>query len=513
MATGKLPKIPMQGDAEFGDAAVQRDWRSAVKLSSAVSYCEEFLSKAGFDRGPWLTVAFAAGIAAWFVLKSPWQWSAGIGLALLVSIGALAAWKEDTSRPHIRSAVVALGLMFATGVAVIWLRSTVVGAEPIERPMVLPIQGYVLERENQPALGRIRLTVAIRDAAAGRAIKVRANVPIEQVGPKIVEGATIRARVRLMPPAAPMLPGSYDFARAAWFKGLSATGSVIGEIEIVRPSERAAVFAPIQRRLSGHVHRHLDGSAGSIAAAFASGDRGAISRADEDAMRDAGLTHLLSISGLHVSAVIAAAYIIVLKLLALWPAVALRVRLPVFAAAAGALAGIGYTLLTGAEVPTVRSCVAALLVLGALALGRNALSLRMVAVAAFAVLVLWPEAISGPSFQMSFAAVMAFLAPREESALACTARRSAMLLLTGLVIEIALTPIVLFHFHRAGLYGALANVVAIPLVTFVAMPLIALRSCLTWRGLGHLHGGWQASRWTCWSGLRTSRHRSRVQSS
>jgi competence protein ComEC len=240
----------------------------------------------------------------------------------------------------------------------------------------------------------------------------------------------------------------------------------------------------------------MDGSAASIAAALVSGDRGAISEADEAAMRDSGLTHLLSISGLHVSAVIAAAYFLAIKLLALWPWLALRARLPLAAAGIGALAGIGYTLLTGAEVPTVRSCVGAVLVLIALALGREPLSLRMVAVAAIVVLALWPESLVGPSFQMSFAAVIAivalhnagwakrFLAPREQSWLARTARRVAMLFATGLLIEFALMPIVLFHFHRAGVYGAFANVVAIPLVTFVTMPLLALALMLDSVGIG-----------------------------
>jgi len=150
----------------------------------------------------------------------------------------------------------------------------------------------------------------------------------------------------------------------------------------------------------------------------------------------------------------------------------LRVRQPVVAASA--------------EAPTVRSCVAALLVLGALVLGRDALSLRMIAVAGDFVLLSWPESAIGPNFQMSFAAVLAiialstsalvraFLAAREEPWSIPPARRVAMLFATGVVIELALIPIVLFHFHRAGLYGALANVVAIPLVTFGSMPLIAL---------------------------------------
>ena len=120
-----------------------------------------------------------------------------------------------------------------------------------------------------------------------------------------------------MPPAPPMLPGAYNFARAAWFGGLAATGSAIGPVEIIRPAATATGSATIQRALAAHVRSRVDGSAGAIAAAFASGDGGSISEADEFAMRDSGLTHLLSISGLHVSALIAAAYFAVLKLLAL----------------------------------------------------------------------------------------------------------------------------------------------------------------------------------------------------
>jgi len=160
------------------------------------------------------------------------------------------------------------------------------------------------------------------------------------------------------------------------------------------------------------------------------------------------------------------------------------------------LAVIGYTLLTGSEVPTVRSCVGAALVLIALALGREPLSLRMVATAALFVLLAWPESLIGPSFQLSFAAVLSivalhncaparsFLAPREESWLSKMSRRALMLLITGLVIEIALMPIVMFHFYRTEVYGAFANVVAIPLVTFLSMPLIALALLMDTVGAG-----------------------------
>jgi competence protein ComEC len=504
------PIIPMgdaSGSTPDGSGVPARPWQSGGGKSSAgggrgaalAARAEGFLAAAGFDRAPWLTVLFMAGILTWFALPAPIYWLAAMVAAGGVALAARLKWPPlsdaGDARVHLRQALLAGGLVFAAGIAVIWARSEVVGAPPIAAPTVEVLHGAVLEREDEPAEGRIRLTLAVRLAGEGdvapAARKVRVNVPLEALTgaaatPALAEGAVVRLRARLMPPAPPMLPGAYNFARAAWFRGLAATGSAIGPVAVIRPAPEGTGIATIQRALAAHVRARVDGSAGTIAAAFASGDRGSISEADEIAMRDSGLTHLLSISGLHVSAVIAAAYFAVLKLLALWPALALRVRLPVVAASAGALAGIGYTLLTGAEVPTVRSCVAALLVLGALALGREALSLRMVAVAGGFVLLLWPESAIGPSFQMSFSAVLAiialstsapvraFLAAREEPWWTPTLRRVAMLFATGVVIELALMPIVMFHFHRAGLYGALANVVAIPLVTFVSMPLIAL---------------------------------------
>ena len=487
MANDGTPMVPFGAPDGPADAAVQRHWRMRAILSRTGDHTEKFLVQSGFDRGPWLAVAFAAGIGAWFLLAMPWQWIAGLVIALAAAVFSHAIWRGAEGRQHLRLAVGALGLAFALGLTTVWVRSEMVGAEPISRPMLMKLDARILERTEQPSEDRVRLVLATRDAEAGRAIRVRVNVPNDRDMPELREGARVELRARLMPPSPPLLPGAYDFARDAWFKGFAATGSLVGEVRVTEPAEaNDGWLAGKQRDLSAHVRSQLSGAPGTIAAAFATGDRGGIAKADEEAMRDAGLTHLLSISGLHVSAVIAAAYFLAIKLLALWPWLALRARLPLLAAASAAAVGIGYTLLTGAQVPTVRSCIGAVLVLGALALGREPLSLRMVAVAAGAVLVLWPESLVGPSFQMSFSAVIAivalhnsqpvrdFLAPREEGWTRVMSRRVLMLFITGLVIEIALTPIVLFHFHRSGLYGAFANVFAIPLVTFLSMPLIAL---------------------------------------
>ncbi len=486
MASVVPPEVPIDSPAPPGAALQHSHWPKREDLSSGLASVEHFLESAGFDRAPWAVVAFAGGIAAWFILPGVQQWTALLAGCFLVAGAAQVLLGREGRYPYLRQALAIAALALAAGCTVAWGKSALVGTPAIVRPTVATIDGRLLQREDQPAQQRIRLLLAAREPQTGRAIKVRLNLDSQDNAAGLQVGALVRMRVRLVPPAPPMLPGSYDFARTAWFQGIAATGSVLGPMEVREAGKGGDWLSRVQRGLSQHVRSRLSGSPGTIAAAFASGDRGAIAEADEDAMRNSGLTHLLSISGLHVSAVIAAAYFLAMKLFAAWPWLALRVRVPLLAASGGALAGLGYTLLTGAEVPTIRSCVAALLVLGALAIGREPLSPRMVAIAAFVILLLWPEALAGPSFQMSFAAVIAivalhgaeplrrFTAPRDEPWWAKGLRQLAMLLLTGVVIELALMPIGLFHFHRAGVYGALANVIAIPLTTFVSMPLIAL---------------------------------------
>ena len=486
MASDATPLVPMGNEAPQSAALQHKLWRKLPDLSSGLARAEHFLAVSQFELANWLVVAFAAGIAAWFAAANVWQWTGVIAAALAAAIGAAAAFPADGRYPYLRRSLMVAGVTVAVGCSFVWAKSALVGTEPIARQTVTWLTGRLLVREEQPAQERVRLRLATRDPDTGRPIQVRVNLDSADDRPELAEGAVVRLRARLVPPASPMLPGGYDFSRAAWFSGIAATGSVLGPVTVVSPGDQDSAMRRLQRSLSHHVRENLQGSPGALAAAFASGDRGAIAPEDEDAMRDAGLTHLLSISGLHVSAVIAAAYFIALRFLALFPWLTLRLRVPIVAAGAGAAAGIFYTVLTGAEVPTIRSCIAAVLVMLALVLGREPLSMRMIAVGALLVMLVWPEAVVSPGFQMSFASVIAIVslhsaapmrtynAPREEPLWARWSRQLAMLLLTGVVIELALMPIGLFHFHRAGIYGALANVIAIPLTTLASMPLIAL---------------------------------------
>lgn len=446
----------------------------------------------------WLPVMLGLGIAGWFLLPDEAAWTVAI---LLSGAGALAAAAVGRGGRAARAVLIA-ALAVMIGLASIWARAERVAGVVLTRPTIVAFEARVERVEPLPARGLMRLRLApTRVTDAGRGGRgtvlptfVRVNLAVADVPAGLSRGAVIALRARLMPPPQPAVPGAYDYARVAWFDRIGGTGRGFAPVRIVSGGE---IEGPgLRQRLSAHIERSLDGSAGGIASALATGDEGAISEADAEAMRRSGLAHLLSVSGLHITAVVAATMLVVLRLLALSPWLALRFRLPLIAAAAGAAAAIGYTVLTGSQVPTIRSCVAAVMVLVALVMGREAMTLRLVAAGAVVVLLLWPEALAGPSFQLSFAAITAIVAlnehpgvkalvsSREEPRWKRFARAIGALVLTGLAVEIALLPIGLYHFHKAGLYGVAANIVAIPLTTFVIMPLEALALALDAAGWG-----------------------------
>lgn len=450
---------------------------------------EAFLEAERDQLALWLPVALGAGIAAWFTLTGPMQWT--VWLLVMAALACGSALLPVGSRT--RRVVLVASLASLLGCGAIWARAAWVAHSVLLRPTVTTFTARIERVEVQTAKDRVRLTMAPVDAPA---LPNRVRVTVDDVAASagLIAGDRIKLRARLVGPPNASIPGGFDFSRVAWFQGLGATGKAIGPV--TRLGAQEVKQAGLRERLSAHIRTRLAGSAGGIASAFATGDRGGISPEDEDAMRASGLTHLLSVSGLHVTAVVGAAIFLSLRLLALSPFLALRLPLLLISALIGALTGVGYTLLTGAEVPTVRSCVAALLVLGGIALGREAFTLRLVATGAIIVLLLWPEALVGPSFQLSFAAITSIVALHEtpvmrmlsvkgeEGLLGRFGRAVLGLLVTGIVVEAALAPIALFHFHKSGLYGAVANIIAIPLTTFVIMPLEALALLLDTLGLG-----------------------------
>ena len=363
---------------------------------------ESFLEHERGQLPLWLVAGFGAGIASWFALDYAEGWLA----VILIGCGAaIGGFSFDGGR--LERAIGWLGLALALGCGLIWTRSEWVAAPRLDRPTVTSFVAEVERVEHIAARSDVRLT--LQTIGSGLPPRVRVTIKSDAVPEGVAAGAKIKVRARLAPPPPMALPGTHDFARDAWFRGLGAVGRALGEVTVIDSAEPKGLDA-LRDRLGRHVREQLPGSSGTIATALVTGDQNAVSEEDAEAMRSSGLAHLLSVSGLHIAAVIGAAMFITLRLLALSERLALRFNLVLVSAGAGAVAGIAYTLLTGAQVPTLRSCIAALLVLGGIALGREAISLRLVAVGALVVLLFRPEALAGPSFQFSFAAVTAIIA-------------------------------------------------------------------------------------------------------
>jgi competence protein ComEC len=460
----------------IGEAPLPQRARSYWKawFSAAGEKLERLLEAERAQLPPWVVVGLGSGIAAWFALREPRKWMAFLCLAAALTLMGFALGRGRAGR--------ALGwfaLAATIGFALVWSRSAMVEQPRLGRPVVAPLTGTVVAVDHLAARQTTR--ALLYSTSPGVPPKLRLSIDDDKLPPGIAPGARIEARARLVAPPPMALPGTYDFARDAWFQGLGAVGKPLGEVTVIQPGE-AHGLDRVREALRGHIEQALPADPAGIAVALATGDQNAVDEDDADAMRRAGLTHLLSVSGLHIAAVVAFAMFLSLKLLALSERLALRFNLVLVSAGVAAAAGIGYTLLTGAQVPTVRSCVAALLILAGIALGRDALSMRLIATGALMVLLFRPEALAGASFQMSFAAVTAIVAlhstrwarrllqRREEGIVARTARALFGIVATGLAVEIALAPMALFHFHRSGLYGVFANIVAIPLTTFVIMP-------------------------------------------
>ena len=461
-------------------------WRA--QFSAARERIEAFLEAERAQLPPWFVVGFGTGIAAWFALDTPMQW---LALVALGGGGAIAGFALRGGRSERAAGWFALAMML--GCALVWARSAWVAAPRIVRPQIAAFEARIERVEPLVAKGDVRLTLAPTDPALPP--RIRVSLDARDAPPHLANDARIRLRARLTGPPPMALPGTYDFARDAWFRGIGGVGRALGPVEVLAPGPLSGLDGA-RDRLGRHIRDRLPGASGGIATALATGDQNAVGKEDAEAMRRSGLTHLLSVSGLHIAAVVGAAMLLTLKLLALSERLALRFNLVLVAAGAGALAGVGYTLLTGAQVPTVRSCIVALLVLAGIALGRDALSLRLLSVAALVILLFKPESLAGASFQLSFAAVTSIIAlhstqwarrtfmRRDEGPFARFGRAILAMLATGLAVEIALIPFALYHFHKAGLYGIGANLVAIPLTTFVIMPLEAGALLLDSIGLG-----------------------------
>jgi len=435
------------------------------------------------ERGrfaPWLAVAMAAGVVWFFGLSfEPAAW---IGFAALAGTAAVArlAWHHALARAVVAmAAAVALG--FASAQFATW------HAFP---PAAVPsgagfVTGVVRSVERLPEGRRVTLAeprLGADSPALDRSIRIRLR---DTDAVAIAAGDTLRVRALLRPPPPPAYPGGWDLQRDAFFAGSAGSGFAIGAAERVAqatPSGLARSVQALRDMISKRIMTALPGADGAIAATLLTGTGAAIPPADRTAFRDSGLAHLLAVAGLHIGIVMGLAMGTTRFGLALSERASLHWPCKQLAATAALAAGAGYLVLTGMHVPILRSFAMAALVTLGIILGRRALSLRGLALAAVGLMLATPWEVVSVSFQMSFSAVLALIAGYEVmqpllarlhgagGALRGSAHHVVALALTSLLAGTASAPFAAYHFGHFQLYFILANLIAVPLTAMWVMP-------------------------------------------
>ncbi len=437
----------------------------------------------------WAPVVLSIGIGAYFTLPVEPSLPLYIILGGVIAVAlGLSRWLPFLARPL---AVAVLLLCFG----LVWagIRAQSVAAPVLGFRYYGTIEGriVVVDRSQSDAV-RLTLDRVVLDRMDPdrRPDRVRVSLHGQQGFIDPVPGMRVMMTGHLSPPSGPVEPGGFDFQRMAWFDRLGAVGYTRTPVLALAPPEGGAELWLYRLRMSisAGVQARLPGETGAFAAAILTGDRSGMGRDTLDDLRATNLAHLLAISGLHMGLLTGFVFGAVRLGLVLVPGLALRRPVKKYAAVAGLLAGAFYLALSGGNVATMRAFVMVGVMFVAVLLDRRALTLRAVAIAALIVLALHPEELTGPGFQMSFAATTALVAVfgalrGRTDWLPRWLRPVFAVVVSSAVAGLATAPISAAHFNQISHFGLIANLLSVPLMGVLVMPAAVLTACLSLIGL------------------------------
>jgi len=452
----------------------------------------------------WVPVFLGLGVGIYFGMGSEpdFLFMAILALALVASLG-LARLAPEAFAPL----CIALALVLA-GIGVAKYRVASVEAPILSFRYYGPIEGRVVAIDRS-ASNAVRLTldqvVLARMAPDRTPARVRVSLHGQQPMQTYTPGDVLILTGFLLPPSGPAEPGGFDFQRLAWFQQLGAVGYTRSPVLRLqtppKPDIGTRIFA-LRMAISRAVQRAMPGEPGAFAAAIMTGDRSGIGQDTLSDLRTANLAHLLAISGLHMGLLTGFIFAFLRYGLALLPGVALHWPIKQIAAICALVVGAFYLALSGGSVSTERAYIMVAVMFVAVILGRRALTLRAVAIAATLVLLWQPEALAGPGFQMSFAATTALvfvfggLRRFDLSRLPRWSRPVLSVVLSSLIAGLATAPFAAAYFNQIAQYGLIANVLSVPLMGALVMPAAVLAVCLAPFGL------WGVGLWLMDIGLR-----------
>lgn len=438
----------------------------------------------------WSPCVFICGISIYFMLPSEPVPAALVGAALLFLGIAIRSYRAG--RAPLATTIVAL--LFC-GLTVAKLETDRALSPRIDKPLTANIVG-ILDKIEPARRRRVRLTVMPESIDGIEARRLPRLIRISAFPGKVdlQPGDRISVLARLRPPSGPVMPGGFDFSFPAYFEGRGAGGYAIGRIvplqrDVARQSfvqELSDRISRVRKSVGDRIRESLPDASGTVARALIVGERQAIPEPLVADLRQAGLAHILAISGLHMMLLAGTVIWVARAAFALSPSLALNYPIRKWAGVIGLVAGFLYLLLSGASVATERAFIMVGVAIAAMFIDRPALTLRSLMVAAFIVAALFPHSVMGPSFQMSFLAVAALIGLAEwtanrgpssapEKGFGAKALQAFKLYfvgigLTSLLAGAATAPLAAYHFHTIAPLSLLGNILAMPIVGTLIMP-------------------------------------------
>ncbi len=468
------------------------------KINSVSTFVRSQLDLQKSNLFLWIPVIFSCGIGAYFALPvEPPLFLGLFSLALMMAVYSILS----TLRP-----MILVFIIFAAGFSATTLRTHSVSTPILSKKMTATeVTGRIREIEKLHEGKGSRMIIDVIDIEKlqknEQPLRLRLTIRKDE---NVRVGQTVRLLAGLNPPSAPLIPGGFDFRRYLFFQKIGAVGFVYNEPEVITDKTPSGFFVKnsggrliesLRQIVELRIYEIIPPDRATIAAALMVGKKNAISEKDRQAIRDAGLAHMLAISGLHVGIFAGTLFFVLRFIMACIPSLALRYPIKKIAAVFAVAGAVFYMFMAGTTVPTQRSVLMITIVFLAIIVDRSPISLRLVAASAIFVLIIKPESLLSVSFQMSFAAVTSLVyfydVTRQKwsnaySKASITKKASLYFIgvcLTTIIASIATAPFSLYHFGQVSFIGSASNLLAMPLFAFFIMPLALLSIVLMPLGL------------------------------
>lgn len=410
-----------------------------------------------------ITLAFVAGVLLLQLMPvlPPWYGYALVPLCL----GCLrwrSAWLP---------AALVFGFFWAAGRAELALMPAL---DPALEGQTVLIEGRVVDIPRRISDRDYRLLFAVERMNAGAGWQdYPATVRLGWYRTETVpaSGDRWQLAVRLKQPHGYANPGGFDYERWLFQQRIRATGYVRKDTRNkLLGHGQSGVVGNLRAAIAAHFSSIRPASPGlGLVRALTIGDRNAITPAQWEILRATGTSHLMAISGLHISLVSGLVFLLMRIAWARCGQLAEYIPAARAAAVLALAAGLFYALLAGFGIPTRRALIMLCVAMLALLAGRYVRPAHALCVAVIAVLVLDPLSVLAPGWWLSFWAValLVYTTTGRHGQEGKWRRWTR----AHLVLAVGLLPLLLVMFQQASLVAPLANVVAVPWTGLLIVPL------------------------------------------